>query len=363
MIVAAVSIGAVSIYYLRPWTALQSRVATRSVSATPTPLVDHITNYYFVSTALGWSVVAAVDPINNSQAGPYWVYRTVDAGKHWQRQLSGKTARLFLTFSSLWFADAGTGYVVAGDPVALYRTHDGGEHWAATALPTPDVQEIEFVGGADAFAVTSTAPQEVFVYQTGDGGASWRRLPDPPQNLGFWPHFRTPDEAWSGAEDAQAYVYVTVDGGATWERSRVPEPADMAGPVNTSVAAQASGAVVFAFVDFESTQTLLMYSSVDRGKSWTRLSLPSGAAGGAPLVGFDATHWWVIDGASSLYRTDDGGISWTRVGQWPENFRLINVIDPRHAWGAEDGPDNSSRLMLTSDGGASWTATNSPHPA
>src|SRR5690348_321854 len=128
MVVAAVSIGAVSIYYLRPWTALQSRLATKPVATVPAPLVDHITNYYFVSTALGWSVVAAVDPINNSQTGAYWVYKTVDAGRHWQRQLSGKTARLFLTFSSLWFADAYTGYVVAGDPVALYRTHDGGEH-------------------------------------------------------------------------------------------------------------------------------------------------------------------------------------------------------------------------------------------
>lgn len=363
MVVAAVSIGAVSIYYLRPWTLLHSGVATKPVSAAPTPLVDHLTNYHFVSTALGWAVVAAVDPINNSQSGPYWVYRTVDAGKHWQRQLSGRTARLFLTFSSLWFADAYTGYVVGGDPVALYRTHDGGQHWATAALPTPDVQDIEFVDGADAFAMTSTAPQEVFVYQTGDGGMSWRRLPDLPQNLGFWPHFRTPDEAWSGAEDVQAYVYVTVDGGATWERRSVPTPADIAGPMSTVVEAPASGAVVFAFVASEATQASLLYSSVDHGTSWRRVRLPSETAPGAPLVAFDATHWWFADGASTLYRTDDGGISWTEVGQWPPNLRLITVIDAHHAWGAEDGPDNATELMLTSDGGASWTPTNSPHPA
>src|SRR6185312_6631242 len=134
-------------------------LTAKPVAVVPTPGVGHITNFYFVSTALGWSVVTTYNNITNSQDGSYWVYRTVDAGKHWQRQLSGKTARLFLTFSSLWFADAYTGYVVAGDPLVLYRTHDGGQHWASASLPTPDVQELDFVDAADAFAVTSTAPQ------------------------------------------------------------------------------------------------------------------------------------------------------------------------------------------------------------
>jgi hypothetical protein len=84
MLVAALSVAAISLYYLRPWTAIQASLSSKPVSVVPTPGIGHLTNYYFVSTALGWSVVIATNAITNSQGGSYWVYKTVDAGTHWQ---------------------------------------------------------------------------------------------------------------------------------------------------------------------------------------------------------------------------------------------------------------------------------------
>jgi photosystem II stability/assembly factor-like uncharacterized protein len=361
MLVAVLAVGAISLYYLRPWTAIQASLTTKPVAVVPTPGVGHITNFYFVSTALGWSVVTTYNNITNSQDGSYWVYKTVDAGKHWQRQLAGKTARLFLTFSSLWFADAHTGYVVAGDPIVLYKTHDGGEHWTKSMLPVADVQGLQFVDGTHGFVMT-TSPDENFVFATADGGATWSELRAPRTNLSFWPMFRGQDEAWSGWQGSRPYVYLTVDGGVTWSRSLLPTPPDYAGQLSTWVDVSPPRPLVFAYVALEQSPSFHVYSTVDYGKSWTLVNLPSSSESGAALTGIDATHWWAMAGESTLYKTDDSGRSWVRIGTVPPNLRLLRIIDSRHAWAAQDSPDGATQLMLTSNGGVSWDSTNSPHP-
>ena len=361
MLVAAVSMAGISLYYLRPWTAIQASLIPKPVAVVPTPGIGHITNFSFVSTALGWSVVTTTNAITNSETGSYWVYKTVDAGKHWRRQLSGTTARLFLTFSSLWFADARSGYVVAGDPLLLYRTDDGGDHWTPSRLPVTQVEGLQFVDRDDGFAIT-TAPDEIFVYATHDAGRTWSQLPPQPTNGGFWPQFRSSDEGWSGwADERAAYAYLTRDGGASWSRSRLPTPEKLAGPVSTFIDVQPPGPLVFAYVSMGSSNEVLVYYSLDYGNSWAPVALPEANPNGVAMMGIDATHWWAIQDETTLYKTDDAGRSWVLIRQVPINTQLIRIIDPRHAWAVQQS-DESSLLLLTSDGGVSWSSTNSPRP-
>jgi len=360
MLVAVLAVAAISIYYLRPWTAIQAGVATTRTSVVPTRnFDDRLSNYHFVSTALGWAVITTYNSLANPVDGNYWVFKTVDAGRHWQRQLGGRTARLFLTISSLWFADANTGYVIGGNPVVLYRTRDGGDHWTQVGLPAAEVQELQFVDQANGFAVASS-PERMHVFATHDGGATWSGLPSPPGNRSFWPQFRTANEAWSGWLDNRPFAYVSLDGGLTWDRRSLPTPQGLAGPIGTSIDVAPPGPLVFAYVTGSSEQGVEVYSSVDYGETWAPATLPSNPANGLALVGVDSTDWWVSDDFS-LYRTSDAGKSWVQVGTTPPGLRLLKVIDSQHAWGVQGG-GGAGRPMLTSDGGRTWDSRTAPNP-
>ena len=360
MLVAVVAVAGISLYYLRPWTALRSGLTSRPVSLVPTPAVGHIINFDFVGTALGWSVVTTYDEINNSQTGSYWLYKTVDAGKHWRRQLAGTTARLFLTYSSLWFADASTGYVVAGDPVRLYRTHDGGDHWTESELPVSDVQKLQFVDASSAFALLTT-PDEATLYWTRDGGDTWKVLPPQPTNRGFWPQFQSPSEGWTGWQDVTPSIYLSIDGGISWQRRSLPATSKAPALYGTSVLVVVGGLVLadVATLGPDATENPPLYRSTDSGKTWTRVNLPETDLGAMGITVADTVHWWTIQN-STLFRTEDAGISWTRVSAVREDLRVLAIIDSLHAWAQLDTQNDHHELMLTSDGGVSWDRVETP---
>ena len=85
MLVAIVVIAATSVYYLRPWMDARPTVAPSFV-VTSAEQTSHIYNYDFKSAALGWAVEVESKQGIGSNAGRYWVFRTVDGGRHWQQQ-------------------------------------------------------------------------------------------------------------------------------------------------------------------------------------------------------------------------------------------------------------------------------------
>jgi photosystem II stability/assembly factor-like uncharacterized protein len=353
MLVAVVAVGAVSTYYLHPWTALKIASSTTSPAPLASDRPERYALYSFVSQALGWTVVVSAE--SDDPHGSYWLFKTVDAGRHWQRQLSGKTAVTYATASSLRFLDARTGFVAAGDPLSLYRTRDGGDHWTRADLPSP-VQFVQFLDTTTGFAVARTegdVPPDVFV--TGDGGGTWTRSPKLPADAGFWPQFRNREEWWGGVGSDQGppHVLLTLDGGVTWSTRALPQQSE-AGPFSTWVDIVPNAKTVVAYVGTEGGEPHI-YSSDDGGGSWAALKLPSSAT---QLAYLDATHWWASAG-SLLFKSADAGRSWTRVAGTPPNLYLVQLMDERHAWGLIDDGHRAT-LVFTSDGGRHWTPTNVP---
>jgi hypothetical protein len=97
---------------------------------------------------------------------PGFVFRTLDAGTHWAEHALPSAARLLalspVSSSVCWAAGA------AG---IILRTTDGAT-WQVIASPT--IADIESIAALDDHRVTVRAADGV-TYDTGDGGATWRR--------------------------------------------------------------------------------------------------------------------------------------------------------------------------------------------
>jgi len=102
--------------------------------------------------------------------------------------------------------------------------------------------------------------------------------------------------------------------------------------------------------------------TVDGGRSWQRLRLPKGTAG---IQFVDALHGYAVGGSyrtrcnGSLWRTKNGGHTWTRVMCVPVPLAAVQFLDARHGfvaggWVAVFEAKPSGIVYATSDGGATW---------
>lgn len=105
----------------------------------------------------------------------------------------------------------------------------------------------------------------------------------------------------------------------------------------------------------------IVLSSRDGGAHWTLDTVPG--AGALDLRAIAATsnrvaHAISIGDSSRIYRTTDGGRTWTK--QWSATRKgtfldAIRFWDARHGIALSDPVDGRFLLLTTSDGGESWT--------
>ena len=360
MVLAVVAIAATSIYFVHPWQAAQPATATTQVKRPPVLRGGDFARYQFMNLSLGWAV--QITPGSGS-SGPYWIFRTVDGAKHWQRVLSGETTQIGTTSESLHFVDAQNGFVLAGDPLAVYRSSDGGAHWARRELPMHDALMARFSDRSFGWLVagpTGVPKARLRLYGTADGGSTWKQLPDPPLDFEFTTQFRRPSEGWDGAAARdRAYVYLSTDAGVKWQRRDLPVTGDLPEVGFLTMVRLLPGNGVVAYVFAEAQGPLHAYTSFDAGTTWSRVSWPESPGDGGSFFFEDATHWWMFQ-QLVLYKTVDSGRSWfpfaVRTSAAPIQ---VQVLDSAHAWGQiDDGA--GVQLVTTSDGGRHWTPMNVP---
>ncbi len=205
------------------------------------------------------------------------------------------------TLHELSFAGA-TGYA-AGDFGTLLKTTDGGATWSG--LPVGTFQSLSIVQAVDANTVVA------------GGGCVARRSTD-------------------GGQTFSSIAFAAV------ESSCKSPLRDMS--------------FVSATLGFLLLEDGSVYTTTDGGTQFTPLTAVPGtpAAGGgdqaaaltftSPTAGFAAT-------STKLYRTTDGGVSWTFMGDGLRINRL-RFFDALHGFGI--GP--AGFFMRTEDGGQNWTA-------
>ncbi len=196
-----------------------------------------------------------------------------------------------------------------------------------------------------------TAGQLFNLYATSDGGATWRRLPDPPRDA-YYLAFRGRTEAWMGSlGPGPPHVYTSADG-HTWQRHDLPPPPHRAwgaGGYGTTVQ-------LLPRIGAVTTTGGGLFTSFDSGSTWRFVPTPPGE-----VAYQDAFHWWAIKG-TILSKSSDAGQTWSQITNALPDWRFVpHILDSKHAW-AELTVVGGYGLALTSDGGLHWTRANIPQP-
>jgi len=287
------------------------------------------TTYYFLDLDHGW--VVSGDPSNPS-AGT--LYRTQDGGATWQSNA------INFSFGNLVFVSPSNGWMmssldvgVGSNAVAILQTIDGGQTWkqtyandptqpnAASTLPHGGLKDgITAVDMKNAWVGGVVyAPGVVYLYQTQDGGQTWKQetvpIPsgyDQAQFETVGPQFLTAQDAFmpihvSSQNGVMMAVYYSHDGGTNW--ALTPTMIPTGGSMNF---VSASDGFVWNGMEF--------YVTHDGAKTWTTVS--PGISFGDNFAGMDFVNTRIgfvltndVTGTRVLYKTTDGGVTWTVVGK------------------------------------------------
>jgi photosystem II stability/assembly factor-like uncharacterized protein len=252
-------------------------------------------------------------------------------------------------------------------PACTYRvdtTSDNGVTWRIG--PTlggrlSDIREEQESLGR----LVALDPQHLYAYgtdfinqaawQSADGGVTWRRLLLPTAGFELSPGtgdvLEVSRPTRLGDQDIGRYVVIRPNG-TTSLRSQFP-----VGKGNW-VSPMARTATATIVVEADNRGHAWLMKSFDEGLSWSRLptpGCPQGAFGG-PLAADGHTLFLECYDTQALLRSDDGGVTWHKVGSVPSNFSLTlgsNAV----LWGAGNGAQepSSTVLVVSRNTGRSWS--------
>jgi len=275
------------------------------------------------------------------------VWKTNDAGATWKPlfddQGSASIGALAVAASDPNVIWVGTGQVhqrwdiVDGDGV--YRSTDAGATWSHVGLADSKHIGAIWVDPRDARVAIVAALGHVFgpnaergLFRTEDGGASWTHVLDRGPDVG------AVDVAGDPARPDTLYA-------SLWQVRRHPWLDYFQDPIGVGSA---------------------IVKSADGGRSWQAvgsIGLPGGALGRIELAvapGTDSRRVWAAidtaeDAGGGLYRSDDGGLTWSRVNSdatLASSYTSGVFADPRD-------PDVvyalGQSLRRSTDGGATFT--------
>lgn len=223
--------------------------------------------------------------IIGSAGQPAIIYRTADAGQHWQAVYTDTTAQAF--FDALAFADKKNGLMMS-DPVygsfLLLKTTDGGKNWQPVSkenIPTAGEAEAGFAASNSGMqwlnekeALFATGGSQVRVLSTTDGGESWSSVATPmaanSPARGIYSLAINPDGVgiavggdYSQPEETENHLLTTKDGGKSWQRID-----------NTGLRGYRSGVAYIpgTVATFVAVGTSGMDITTNGGKDWQPLS-------------------------------------------------------------------------------------------
>lgn len=284
-----------------------------------------IKNAYFQNASKGW-VIATL-----SESGMTSLFRTTTGGSTWMTYNN-------IPFNGgyIQFPDDMNGFVLAGEPSGMQK-------------------------------------HAVQLYQTSDGGATWTLKyandPSQPNNtLPFSGHksgmtFRDPSTGWVGGDyptPGYVYLYKTVDSGVTWSQQSLALPAGYESAYISITAPTFFGvndAVLPVWMTLDAgKRDLYLYVTHDGGNTWNRSSAFARQGSNADFVSVrDAFSW---DGAGFFHVTNDSGASWRQMTpnvNFGDGIRDMDFVSSTTGWMLDTDPNGNLTLYRTTDGGSTWT--------
>jgi photosystem II stability/assembly factor-like uncharacterized protein len=266
----------------------------------------------------------------------------------------------------------------------LSHTVDGGQSWHAITLPVVGVAQITFADAAHGWMLgdidTAGGEQGVDIFGTADGGLTWAKIASAADRPAALPlqgrktglTFANASTGWVGLAgpigppppaEGTAWLFQTQDGGATWRPVPLTLPTALAqypwfylagvrpptffspqaGVLPVVVGSRAAGGEVLS----------LMYVTRDGGATWNATSPIATLSVATSLL--DLSHWWIasdMTADASLFSTADGGERWTPLapGLPFAGVSALNFVSATQGFAI-----GGAGLLRTSDGGRTWT--------
>ncbi|GAA2669885.1 oxidoreductase [Actinoplanes palleronii] len=297
----------------------------------------------------------------------------------WRLTDTGSTVR----FRGLAPVSASVAWV-AGSAGTILRTVDGGRRWSSVGpADAAELQfrDIEAFDARHAVALTIGTGTDSRIYTTADGGRTWNRTFQNDDAAAFYDCITFLDRrhglALSDPVDGKFRILATSDGGRSWT---VRPPTGMPAALDGEFAFAASGTCLVssggrAFFATGGGATARVFSSADRGRTWTATGtpIPSGPSAGIYGLAFrDPHHGLAVGGDYTTPASAPSGAAVTRNGRtWsaatspPGEYRSgvawsTLALAPSTALGSGTshsvsaiavGPTGSD---LSTDGGLTW---------
>jgi photosystem II stability/assembly factor-like uncharacterized protein len=355
-----------------------SKPATVTPTPPPPVTVAPSTLSAPVSPAPAFDALRMIDAINGWAITDTGVVRTNDGGVSWHDVTPAGVAKL--TFgTTFYFLDSNHGWVVSGDPSnsTLYRTQDGGATWQSNAVNF-FMGSMAFVNASNGWMMAdlggAAGSMGVAIFQTLDGGQTWKQTytNDPNASgaattlpLSGIKDGITPIDmknAWIGGityTPGEVYLYQTQDGGQTWKQEPIQIPAGYAQAQFETVGPQfvsAQDAFMPVHITTQNGVMMAVYYSHDSGSNWALTStlIPNGV----PLNFVSATDGFVWNG-TEFYVTHDGAKNWTTVSPgipFGDSFAGMDFVNTTTGFILTNDVTNTRILYKTTDGGTTWTA-------
>ncbi len=253
----------------RNWS--RTPVNPASCNAGATLLLD------FVDRRHGW--LGHLEPTSGGDGDLQW---TGDAGRSWSKVHDLPSTWL----TELSFRNRRRGYLggtARMHPNRLYSSTDRGRDWNRERVKRPPgygdatlyYDAPTFTGGAGVLRVSlvKNRREDIAFHVTRDGGRTWRRrtllrTQARVERRGFVSSLGSSvasDEVWWVIARDAPYIYITTNGGQDWTRRRADE---LPGPGSlTAIGPKTAWATVYD----ESSERNLLYRTRDGGRTWTRL--------------------------------------------------------------------------------------------
>jgi photosystem II stability/assembly factor-like uncharacterized protein len=334
----------------------------------PVSAAPAFTMIHMIDIANGWAITDT-GVVRTNDGGLTWH----DVTPSGVTKLGFGVPFYFLDSNHGWVVSANPSNSSGG---TLYRTQDGGSTWQSSAVNFL-MGNLVFVNASNGWMMASLdigmGSNAVAIFQTADGGQTWKKnyVDDPTQPnagttlpLGGLKDGITPTDlqnAWIGGityATGVIYLYQTPDGGQTWKLQPVPIPAGYEQAQFETIGPQfvtATDAYLSVHVTNQFGTLMAVYYSHNGGSNWALT--PTLIPNGGTMNFVSATDGFVWNGMD-FYVTHDGAKTWATVSPgiaFGDDFSGMDFISTTTGFVLTDNVAGTRILYKTVDGGATWT--------
>ncbi len=263
------------------------------------------------------------------------LYRSEDAGQNWEfvdsvmNGLCVWQVAINPSDSSIMYAGTGTPI-----PAAIFRSTDGGKTWEKR--PAEVAEECPAVGTprVTGIAIDPDDHDEIWVglevdgvRHSTDGGETWQSINGAIPNLDVHNVAVAPGPPKTVVVVVNNDVWTSTDGGGSWAAVGARENFPMHYPRGIQVQPGSPQTIFLTLGDTTPGRTGTVMRSRDTGKTWESLPLPVEPNTAMWVVNantFDPQMLFAGSRYGYLYRSDDGGDSWSKL--WREFSEISSVM-------------------------------------